>query len=95
MKIRPLHDRVIIKRNLEADKTASGLLFVPDNAREKPLEGEVLAVGPGARTPKGEIIPMEVSVGDKVLFSKYSLTEVKLDGEDYLILQESAILAVL
>lgn len=93
MKIQPLADRLVIKV-VEAteEKTKSGL-YVPDTAKEKPMEGEVLAVGPGARNEKGERVPMDVAVGDKVIYSKYGGMEVKIDGEAYLILSERDILA--
>lgn len=93
MKIQPLSDRLVIKV-VEAteEKTKSGL-YVPDTAKEKPMEGEVLAVGPGALNEKGERIPMDVAVGDKVIYSKYGGMEVKIDGEAYLILSERDILA--
>lgn len=93
MKIQPLADRLVIKV-VEAteEKTKSGL-YVPDTAKEKPMEGEVLAVGPGARNEKGERVPMEVVVGDKVIYSKYGGMEVKIDGDAYLILSERDILA--
>ena len=93
MKIQPLADRLVIKV-VEAteEKTKSGL-YVPDTAKEKPMEGEVLAVGPGARNEKGERVPMDVVVGDKVIYSKYGGMEVKIDGEAYLILSERDILA--
>ena len=94
MKLRPLHDRVIVKRLENETKTASGIV-IPDNAAEKPDQGEVLAVGPGKRNDKGELIAVGVAVGDRVLFGKYSGTEVKIDGEERLIMREDDILAVL
>lgn len=95
MKIQPLGDRIVIKVvEVKEEKTKSGL-YVPDTAKEKPQEGEVLAVGPGARNDKGERIPIDINVGDKVIFSKYAGTEVKIDGEEYLILSERDILAVI
>lgn len=95
MRIQPLGDRLVVKvAEVAEEKTKSGL-YVPDTAKEKPQEGEVLAVGPGARDEKGERIPMDVKVGDRVIFSKYSGTEVKVDGEEYLILSENNILAIL
>ncbi|HOQ09203.1 MAG TPA: co-chaperone GroES [Syntrophomonadaceae bacterium] len=95
MRIQPLGDRLVVKvAEIAEEKTKSGL-YVPDTAKEKPQEGEVLAVGPGARDEKGERIPMDVKVGDRVIFSKYSGTEVKVDGEEYLILSESNVLAIL
>ncbi len=95
MKIQPLGDRLVVKvAEVVEEKTKAGL-YVPDTAKEKPQEGEVLAVGPGALNEKGERIPMEVAVGDRVLFSKYGGTEVKIDGEEYLILSARDILAKL
>lgn len=93
MKIKPLHDRVVVKRLDELTKTAGGII-IPDTAKEKPSEGIVEAVGDGARTEDGKIIPMCVKVGDKVLFAKWGGTEVKLNGEDRVIMKESDILAV-
>ena len=94
MKIRPLQDRVIVKRVEEEEKTKGGII-IPDTAKEKPQEGEVLAVGPGARDEAGKIQALDVKVGDRVLFGKWSGTEVKLDGKDLLIMKESDILGVL
>ncbi|MBO8158269.1 MAG: co-chaperone GroES [Thermosyntropha sp.] len=95
VKIQPLGDRLVIKvAEVKEEKTKSGL-YVPDTAKEKPQEGEVVAVGPGARDEKGERIPMDVNVGDKIIFSKYAGTEVKIDGEEYLILSERDVLAVI
>jgi len=94
MKFRPLHDRVVIRRVEEDEKTAGGII-IPDTAKEKPSQGEVVAVGPGARNEKGEIVALDVQVGDKVLFGKWSGTEVKIDGEDLLIMKESDIMGVL
>ena len=93
MKIKPLHDRVVVKRLDELTKTSGGII-IPDTAKEKPSEGIVEAVGDGARTEEKKIIPMCVKVGDKVLFAKWGGTEVKLNGEDRLIMKESDILAV-
>jgi len=93
MKIVPLHDRVLVKRVEEVNKTAGGII-IPDNAKEKPSEGVVEAVGNGFRAEDGKIIPMSVKVGDKVLFGKWSGTEIKLDGEARLIMKESDILAI-
>ena len=90
---RPLHDRVLVRRVEEEDKTAGGLI-IPDSAKEKPQEGMVVAVGEGARKDSGELIPMSVSAGDRILFGKWSGTEVKLDGEDLVIMKESDILGV-
>ena len=94
MKFRPLHDRVVIRRVEEEQKTKGGLI-IPDTAKEKPMQGEVLAVGPGARNEKGDLAPMGVQAGDRVLFGKWSGTEVKLDGDDLLIMKESDIMGVL
>ena len=94
MKFRPLHDRVVIRRVEEEQKTKGGLI-IPDTAKEKPMQGEVLAVGPGARNDKGELTPMSVQAGDRVLFGKWSGTEVKLDGDELLIMKESDIMGVL
>lgn len=94
MKIRPLHDRILVKRLEEETKTAGGL-YIPDTAKEKPIRGEVIAVGAGKRDKEGKPMPVEVKAGDRVLFSKYSGTEVKLDGEEHLIMREDDILAVL
>ncbi len=94
MKIRPLHDRVLIKRLEENTKTAGGII-IPDTAKEKPSEGLIEAVGDGARTEDGKIIPLNVKVGDKVLFGKWSGTEVKVNGEERLIVKESEILGVI
>ncbi|HEY8143562.1 MAG TPA: co-chaperone GroES [Kofleriaceae bacterium] len=94
MKIRPLHDRVLIKRLEEEDKTAGGL-YIPDTAKEKPIRGKVISVGAGKRDKDGKIQALEVKAGDKVLFSKYSGTEVKLDGDEHLIMREEDLLAIL
>ena len=93
MKIKPMNDRVLVLRVAEEQKTAGGII-IPDNAKEKPQEGKILASGPGDRDEDGERIPMEVKVGDRVLYAKYSGTEVKMDGKKLLILRESDILAV-
>ena len=93
-KIRPLHDRVVVKRSSEEEKTASGII-IPDTAKEKPIQGEVLAVGKGAVLEEGKLRPMDVKVGDVVLFAKYAGTEVKIDGEDLLIMRETDIMGVL
>lgn len=93
MKIRPLHDRVLVKRLEEEDKTAGGL-YIPDTAKEKPIQGKVVAVGAGKRDKDGKVIAPEVKEGDRVLFSKYSGTDVKLEGEEHLIMREDDILAV-
>ena len=94
MKLAPLHDRVIIKRLPEEEKTAGGII-IPDSAKEKPAEGEVIAVGSGARAENGTITPLDVKVGDRVLFGKWSGTEVKIGGEDLLIMKESDILGII
>ena len=93
MRFKPLHDRVVVKRSEEEQKTKGGII-IPDTAQEKPMQGEVLAVGPGARNDKGELTPMGVSAGDRVLFGKWSGTEVKLDGEDLLIMKESDLMGI-
>ena len=92
MTFRPLHDRILVRR-IEADEKTAGGIIIPDTAKEKPMEGEVLAVGPGALNEKGERVPLDVAVGDKVIYSKYGGMEVKIDGEAYLILSERDILA--
>ncbi len=94
MKFRPLHDRVVIKR-IEAEEKTTGGIIIPDTAKEKPQEGEVIAVGPGGRDESGKLIPIDVKVGDRVLFGKWSGTEVKLDGVEYLIMKESDLMGVL
>ena len=94
MKIRPLHDRVLIKRLDEEAKTSGGL-YIPDTAKEKPIQGKVIAVGAGKRDKDGKVVALDVKAGDKVLFSKYSGTEVKLDGDEHLIMREEDLLAVL
>ena len=91
---RPLHDRVVIRR-LEAEEKTKGGIIIPDTAKEKPQEGLVVAVGPGARNERGEVIPLEVKAGDKILFGKWSGTEVKIGGDDLLIMKESDILGVI
>ena len=93
MKFRPLHDRVLVKRVEEEAKTKGGII-IPDTAKEKPMQGEVLAVGPGARDEKGELVPLDVKVGDRILFGKWSGTEVKMDGEELLIMKESDIMGI-
>ncbi len=93
MNFRPLHDRVLVKRVEEETKTKGGII-IPDTAKEKPMQGEVLAVGPGARDEKGELVPLDVKPGDRILFGKWSGTEVKLNGEDLLIMKESDILGI-
>jgi chaperonin GroES len=93
MKIRPLHDRILIKR-LEEDEKSEGGIIIPDTAKEKPIQGKVIAVGKGKIMKNGEVIPLDVRKGDKVLFSKYGGTEVKIDGEEHLLMREDDILAV-
>ncbi|MBF0139051.1 MAG: co-chaperone GroES [Magnetococcales bacterium] len=93
-KFRPLHDRIVVKR-LEQDQKTSGGIIIPDTAKEKPIQGEVLAVGKGAINDEGKLRPMELKVGDKVLFAKYAGTEVKLDGEELLIMRESDIMGII
>jgi chaperonin GroES len=94
MKFRPLHDRVVVRRLESEERTKSGII-IPDTAKEKPSEGEVVAVGPGGRNEDGELIAMDVKAGDRILFGKWSGTEVKIDGEDFLIMKESDILGVI
>ena len=94
MKFRPLHDRVVIRR-LSAEEKTSGGIIIPDTAQEKPMEGEVIAVGPGARNEQGQIVTLDVKAGDRILFGKWSGTEVKIDGDDLLIMKESDVLGVL
>ena len=94
MKFRPLHDRVVVKR-ADAETKSAGGIIIPDTAKEKPQEGEVVAVGPGARDDAGKLVAPDVKVGDKVLFGKWSGTEVKLDGQDLLIMKESDIMGII
>ena len=94
MKIRPLHDRILVKRLDEETKTSGGL-FIPDSAKEKPIQAKVIAVGAGKRDKEGKLIALEVKAGDRVLFSKYSGTEVKIDGEELLIMKESDVMGVI
>ena len=94
MKFRPLHDRVAVRRVEEDQKTAGGII-IPDTATEKPTQGEIVAVGAGARNEKGELVPLDVKVGDLILFGKWSGTEVKIEGQDLLIMKESDIMAVI
>jgi chaperonin GroES len=94
MKFRPLHDRVVVKR-IDAEEKSAGGIIIPDTVKEKPSQGEVVAVGPGGRDEAGKLIPIDVNVGDKVLFGKCSGTEVKIDGQDLLIMKESDIMGVL
>jgi len=93
MKFRPLHDRVLIRRVAEEEKTAGGIL-IPDTAKEKPTEGEVVAAGPGARSEDGRVHPLDVKVGDRVLFGKWSGTEIKLDGEELMIVKEADLMGI-
>ena len=94
MKFRPLHDRVVVRR-IEAEEKTAGGIIIPDTAKEKPQEGEVVAVGPGARDESGKVVALDVKAGDRVLFGKWSGTEVKLNGEDLLIMKESDIMGVI
>jgi len=93
-KFRPLHDRLVVRRISALEKTKGGII-IPDSAQEKPSEGEVIAVGPGGRDDAGKLIPIDIKTGDRVLFGKWSGTEVKLDGEDYLVIREADLLAVI
>jgi chaperonin GroES len=94
MKFRPLHDRIVVKR-IDAEEKTQGGIIIPDTAKEKPQEGEVLAVGPGARDESGKLVPLDVKVGDRILFGKWSGNEIKLDGEELLIMKESDVMGVL
>ena len=94
MHFRPLHDRVVVRR-LDAEEKTAGGIIIPDTAKEKPQEGEIVAAGPGARNEKGELVPLDVKAGDRVLFGKWSGTEVKIDGEDLLIMKESDVMGVI
>ena len=94
MKFRPLHDRVVVRRVESEEKTVGGII-IPDTAKEKPQEGEIIAVGPGARDETGKLIPLDVKVGDRILFGKWSGTEVKIDGEDLLIMKESDVMGII
>ena len=93
MKFRPLHDRIVVRR-LNAEEKTRGGIIIPDTAKEKPMEGEVLAVGPGARNEKGEIVALDVKAGDRILFGKWSGSEVRIDGQDLLIMKESDIMGI-
>ena len=93
MKFRPLHDRVVIER-VDAEAKSAGGIIIPDTAKEKPQEGEIVAAGPGARNEQGQLLPIDVKPGDRVLFGKWSGTEVKIDGQDYLIMKENDLLGV-
>jgi chaperonin GroES len=94
MKFRPLHDRVVIRR-LNAEEKSAGGIIIPDTAQEKPMEGEVVAAGPGARNEQGEVVALEVKAGDRILFGKWSGTDVRLDGEELLIMKESDIMGII
>ncbi len=94
MKFRPLHDRVVVRR-IEGEEKTKGGIIIPDTAKEKPMEGEVTAVGPGARNDKGVLTPLDVKAGDRILFGKWSGTEVKMDGEELLIMKESDIMGII
>ena len=94
MKFRPLHDRVVVKRVAEEEKTKGGII-IPDTAKEKPSQGEIVAVGPGARDDNGKVVPLDVKAGDRILFGKWSGTEIKLDVEDLLIMGESDVMGVI
>ncbi len=93
MKFRPLHDRILVRR-IEAEEKSAGGIIIPDTAREKPMEGEVIAVGPGGRDDAGKLVALDVKVGDRILFGKWSGTEIKLSGEELLIMKESDVLGV-
>jgi len=94
MTFRPLHDRILVRR-IEAEEKTAGGIIIPDTAKEKPQEGEVIAVGPGARDESGKLTPLDVKIGDRILFGKWSGTEIKLSGEDLLILKESDVMGVI
>ena len=94
MKFRPLHDRVVVRR-LDAEEKTKGGIIIPDTAKEKPQEGEIVAVGPGARDEKGKLVPIDLKKGDRILFGKWSGTEIKLDGEELLIMKESDVMGVI
>ena len=94
MKFRPLHDRVVVRRLEDETKTAGGII-IPDTAKEKPMQGEIVAAGPGARNEQGALVPLDVKAGDRILFGKWSGTEVKIDGEDLLIMKESDVMGVI
>ena len=94
MAFRPLHDRVVVRR-IEAEEKSKGGIIIPDTAKEKPQEGEIIAVGPGARDEKGTLVPLDVKKGDRILFGKWSGTEIKLDGDDLLIMKESDIMGII
>ena len=94
MKFRPLHDRVVVRRLEDETKTAGGII-IPDTAKEKPMQGEIVAAGPGARNEQGALVPLDVKAGDRILFGKWSGTEVKIDGEELLIMKESDVLGII
>ena len=94
MKFRPLHDRIVVRR-VDAEEKTKGGIIIPDTAKEKPQEGEVIAVGPGARDESGKLIPLDLKAGDRILFGKWSGTDIKLDGEDLLIMKESDVMGVI
>ena len=94
MKFRPLHDRVVVRR-LEGEQKTAGGIIIPDTAKEKPSEGEIIAVGPGGRDESGKLVPIDLKVGDRILFGKWSGTEVKIDGEELLIMKESDVMGVI
>jgi chaperonin GroES len=94
MKFRPLHDRVVVRR-VESEARTAGGIIIPDTAKEKPQEGEIIAVGPGARDESGKLVPLDVKAGDHILFGKWSGTEVKIDGEDLLIMKESDVMGII
>ena len=94
MSFRPLHDRVLVRRLEQAEKTAGGII-IPDTAKEKPMQGKIVAAGPGARSEDGKLIKLDLKVGDKVLYGKWSGTEVKIDGKDYLIMKESDVMGII
>ena len=94
MNFRPLHDRVLVRR-IEQDEKSSGGIIIPDTAKEKPMEGEIVAAGPGARQDDGKLVPLDVKAGDRVLFGKWSGTEVRIDGEELLIMKESDLLGII
>jgi chaperonin GroES len=95
MNVRPLYDRIVVKRVEDQESKTAGGLFIPDNAKEKPQEGEVVAVGKGKRLDDGKLVPLDVKVGDRILFGKYSGSDIKLDGEEYMIMREDEVLGVL
>lgn len=95
MNIRPLYDRIVVKRLTEMEEKTTGGLIIPDSAKEKPQEGEVVAVGKGKRLEDGKVVPLDVQVGDKILFGKYSGSDIKLDGQEYMIMREDEVLGIL